>query len=208
LHCRVIVCEHPWSHIQGKGDGTYSVTAHPADPEVVVDDSRKGSCQSRVDIVLKLELESDNTTKGDSLTGTKEMTSVEPERKLRWGISGNAFSSRLGSKHLQGSHVQVDHSLDRDARALVRPGNGLASEQTSLLTSVKVELNRYRRLESVGDEDSEGLHQVDDAAAVVISTRGTSTRRVALVDRVKVSTKDHSCAGGVCAGEAGDDGLL
>lgn len=105
-------------------------------------------------------------------------------------------------------HIKLHESLDLLAGALVRSRNGLGAKETTLLSSIPVELNRVGWLEACREQDAEALEQIDAASTVVISTWCATACWVAQVDRVHVGANDDNGSRWVASWNLGNDRRL
>lgn len=139
----------------------------------------------------------------DARVGGGELTDERVEVGV--GVVSDQADGLGGTGLDVGGHVELEHALDGLASASVVGGDSVGAEQTSLLTSVEVELEGSSRLESALDEHTGSIHEVDGSSAIIISTRGA--RSGTSSDGVHVSTEngDWASAG---AGEGNDSGGL
>lgn len=82
--------------------------------------------------------------------------------------------SGLATRRVAG-HVLVQHTEDTLARRFVVGKDSLGAKETTLLTSIEVELDGVLGAETSGDKNAQGLKQVDSTGAIVIGTRSAGS---------------------------------
>ncbi|GKT76778.1 hypothetical protein ColTof4_09201 [Colletotrichum tofieldiae] len=98
------------------------------------------------------------------------------------GVDGSASAGGVAS------HVLVQHTQHALTGGSVVGEDGLGAEETTLLTSVEVELDCVLRPEAGSHKDAEGLEEVDGASGVVIGAGGTGSGGAS--GGIEVSTND------------------
>lgn len=81
------------------------------------------------------------------------------------GENGNLAAGRVAG------HVLVKHGKDGLALRSVLGEDSLGTEETTLLTTVEVELKSVLGAVTSRGEDTEGLEDDDSAASIIVSTR-------------------------------------